>query len=89
MPLRNAVPLTLAIMDGIVVQIGQERCLIPTVFIRETLRPAPESIVTVQKKGELIKVRNSLVPLVRLYKLLGVHPKKNGTLGGPHRFGGK
>ena len=70
------VPLTLAIMDGIVVQIGQERCLIPTVFIRETLRPARENIVTVQKKGELIKVRNSLVPLVRLYQLLGVHPQK-------------
>ncbi len=70
------VPLTLAIMDGIVVQIGQERCLIPTVFIRETLRPTQESIVTVQKKGELIKVRNSLVPLVRLYQLLGVHPQK-------------
>jgi two-component system chemotaxis sensor kinase CheA len=70
------VPLTLAIMDGIVVQIGQERCLIPTVFIRETLRPARESIVTVQKKGELIKVRDSLVPLVRLYQLLGVHPQK-------------
>lgn len=70
------VPLTLAIMDGIIVQIGQERCLIPTVFIRETLRPSRESIVTVQKKGELIKVRNSLVPLVRLYQLLGVNPEK-------------
>ncbi len=44
------VPLTLAIMDGILVKIGQERFIIPTVTIKETLRPAPEDVFTVGKE---------------------------------------
>jgi two-component system chemotaxis sensor kinase CheA len=70
------VPLTLAIMDGIIIQIGEERYILPTVFVKETLRPRPEDISTVQKKGDLITVRNTLLPLVRLYELLKLHPKK-------------
>jgi two-component system chemotaxis sensor kinase CheA len=70
------VPLTLAIMDGIVVQIGEERYIIPTVFIKETLRPSPNDLATVQKQGELIKVRNSFLPLIRLHRPLGVRPQK-------------
>jgi two-component system chemotaxis sensor kinase CheA len=70
------VPLTLAIMDGIIIQIGEERYILPTVFVKETLRPRPEDISTVQKKGDLVTVRNTLLPLVRLYELLKVHPKK-------------
>ena len=70
------IPLTLAIMDGITVRVGQERYIIPTVFIRETLRPGRKDIVSVQNKGEMIKVRNTLVPLIRLYSLLGVAPEQ-------------
>jgi two-component system, chemotaxis family, sensor kinase CheA len=70
------VPLTLAIVDGIVIQVGEERYIVPTVFIKETLRPHPEEISTVQKKGDLVKVRNSLIPLIRLHSLLGVVPRK-------------
>ncbi len=69
-------PLTLAIMDGIVVRIGEERYIIPTVFVKETLRPSPGDIKTVQQKGEVVQVRNSLLPLVRLYDLLHVTPDK-------------
>jgi two-component system chemotaxis sensor kinase CheA len=70
------VPLTLAIMDGIIVRIGDERFIIPTVFIKETLRPSPADISTIQKKGDVVKVRNSLLPLVRLHRLLKVVPQK-------------
>ncbi|MCX5906137.1 MAG: chemotaxis protein CheA [Deltaproteobacteria bacterium] len=70
------VPLTLAIMDGIVVKVGPERYIIPSVFIKETLRPSSTDLTTVRKKGELIKVRGTLVPLIRLYSLLGVIPQK-------------
>jgi two-component system chemotaxis sensor kinase CheA len=66
-------PLILAIMDGIIVQIGEERYILP---IREILRPGPGDLTTVQHKGELIKVRNTLLPLVRLYSLLGITPPK-------------
>jgi two-component system, chemotaxis family, sensor kinase CheA len=70
------VPLTLAIMDGIVVQIGKERYIIPTVFIRETLRPCPTDLKTVQNRGELIKVRDTFLPLIRLSRTLGIQPQQ-------------
>ena len=71
------VPLTLAILDGIVVQIGEERYIIPTVFIKETLRPSQTDLSTVQNRGELIKVRNTHLPLIRLYRVLGAVPRKD------------
>jgi two-component system, chemotaxis family, sensor kinase CheA len=70
------VPLTLAILDGIIVRIGEERFIVPTVFIKETVRPRREDVSTVQKRGELINIRNTLLPLVRLHHLLGVVPEK-------------
>jgi two-component system chemotaxis sensor kinase CheA len=63
-------------MDGIIVQVGEERYILPTIFIKEILRPSPGDLTTVQHKGELIKVRNTLLPLVRLYSLLRVIPQK-------------
>lgn len=66
------VPLTLAIMDGIIVRVGEERYIIPTVFVKETLKPRREEIFSVHQRGELVKVRENLLPLVRLYQILGV-----------------
>jgi two-component system chemotaxis sensor kinase CheA len=65
-------PLTLAIIDGLVVRLGAERYILPTVAVRETLRPAREDYFTVEGKGELIRVRQLLLPLVRLHRLLGL-----------------
>jgi two-component system chemotaxis sensor kinase CheA len=65
-------PLPLAIIDGMVVQVGSERYILPTVGVRETLRPSPEDYFTVQHEGELIRVREQLMPLMRLHRLFGV-----------------
>ncbi len=70
------VPLTLAIMDGIIVRVGEERYIIPTVFIKETLKPRQEDVFSVHHRGELIKVRESYLPLIRLHQLLGVTTEK-------------
>jgi two-component system, chemotaxis family, sensor kinase CheA len=72
-------PLTLAIIDGMVVQAGKERYILPTVGVHETLRPDREDCFTVQGRGELIRVRSQLIPLLRLHRLFGtgdgaVHP---------------
>jgi two-component system chemotaxis sensor kinase CheA len=64
-------PLTLAIIDGMVVQVGSERYILPTVGVHETLRPSPEEYFTVQGEGELIRVREQLMPLMRLHRLFG------------------
>ncbi len=67
-------PLTLAIIDGMIVRVGHERYVIPTISIVETLRPKAEDRYTVQGTGEVVKVRGSLHPLIRLYSLFGVEP---------------
>jgi two-component system chemotaxis sensor kinase CheA len=67
-------PLTLAIIDGMLVGIGQERFILPTLTIRESLRPQAGMVTTVQGKGEVISVRGKLIPLVRLSDKLGVTP---------------
>ncbi len=72
-------PLTLAIIDGMVVRVGEERYILPTVGVQETLRPERDDCFTVQGQGELIRVRSQLMPLLRLHRLFdmgdgAVHP---------------
>ena len=68
-------PLTMAIIDGMVICVGPERYVVPTVALRESLRASRESYLTVHGSGEMIKVRNQLMPLIRLHDMLGVEPK--------------
>jgi two-component system chemotaxis sensor kinase CheA len=65
-------PLTLAIIDGMLVGVGTERFIVPTLTIRESLRPHAGMVSTVQGKGEVISVRNKLIPLVRLSEKIGI-----------------
>jgi two-component system chemotaxis sensor kinase CheA len=70
-----SLPLTLAIIDGMVVKVGKEEFIIPTASIQESLRPRKQDISTVTKRGEMVNVRGSLVPLVRLYQLWNIKPR--------------
>ncbi|MFH2045456.1 MAG: chemotaxis protein CheA [Pseudomonadota bacterium] len=65
-------PLTLAIVDGMIVRVANERFIIPTLNIQESFRPQKEEFFTVRGEEEIIKVRNNLIPLVRLDRLLGL-----------------
>jgi two-component system, chemotaxis family, sensor kinase CheA len=69
-----ALPLTLAIIDGMVVEVGSERFILPTISVAESLRPAHEDYNTVQGRGEMIMIRGNLLPLVRLHDIVGVEP---------------
>jgi two-component system, chemotaxis family, sensor kinase CheA len=68
-------PLTLAIIDGLVVSVGQERYIVPLFAIREIFRPKADTIWTVQEREEMALVRGSLIPVVRLYQKFGVVPR--------------
>jgi two-component system chemotaxis sensor kinase CheA len=59
-------PLTLAIIDGMIVSVGGERYIIPTLSVRESFRPRAEMISTVHERGEMVNVRGRLCPLLRL-----------------------
>jgi two-component system, chemotaxis family, sensor kinase CheA len=68
-------PLTLAIIDGLVVGVGQERYIVPLFSIREIFRPKPDTIWTIQDRAETALIRGSLVPVVRLSRKFDVTPR--------------
>ncbi len=68
-------PLTLAIIDGLVVGVGAQRYIVPIFAVREMLKPPEESISTLQGRQEMALVRGSLLPLVRLHQRFGVKPR--------------
>ena len=61
-----SLPLTLAIIDGMLVRVGDEKYVIPTTAIQRAFKPDKENCYTVEGKGELIKERERLIPIVRL-----------------------
>ncbi|NVM56878.1 MAG: chemotaxis protein CheA [Desulfobacterales bacterium] len=68
------VPLTLAIIDGIIVLGGGRNFIIPTASVIESFRPDKEACSSVANRGEMIKIRNTLQPLIRLHELFGFAP---------------
>jgi two-component system chemotaxis sensor kinase CheA len=67
-----ALPLTLAIIEGMLVKLGNEKFIIPTMAILEAFRPSEKDYYTVEGKGEMIMFRNRLIPLVRISKICDI-----------------
>ncbi|MBI1319519.1 MAG: hypothetical protein GC168_11320 [Candidatus Hydrogenedens sp.] len=65
-------PLTLAIIDGMVIRVGTERLIIPTLSIVVSLRPRAEDLITVLSEGEMFKMQGMLYPLVRVHELFDI-----------------
>jgi two-component system, chemotaxis family, sensor kinase CheA len=63
-------PLTLAIADGMLVRVGSERFIVPTVDIQMSFRPTADSITDVAGAGELVTLHGAVLPIVRLHALL-------------------
>ncbi len=67
-----SLPLTLAILDGMVVAVGPECYIIPVTTIIESLRPKPPQIHAVAGHGDVLAIRGEYVPLIYLHRLFGV-----------------
>ena len=67
-------PLTMAIIDGMIVRVGHEKYIVPTAAIRKLLRPNKEYYNTVIGRGEVINVMGNLLPLIRLHNLFEIEP---------------
>ena len=65
-------PLTLAIIEGLLVQVGDQRFVVPTLSVRESFRPLPSMMSVVQGRGEMVSVRGTLTPLLRLANYLHI-----------------
>ena len=72
---RIFLPLTLAIIDGLIARVGDERFIFPTLSVCESFRPTPQMITRVQSKGEVVKVRDRLCPILRLYDHFQITPR--------------
>lgn len=67
-------PLTLAIIDGQIIRVGNNRYIIPINSIDRSLKPTSKQLSSVQGQGEIAMVQGSLMPIIRLYRLFGVVP---------------
>ncbi len=65
-------PLTLAIIDGLLVGVGAHRYILPTLSVIESFRPAQDAVRSVQGRGEVVEVRGRLLPLTRLSDIFGI-----------------
>jgi two-component system chemotaxis sensor kinase CheA len=61
-------PLTLAIIDGMNISVGQSRFTLPTVSIRESFRADERDIITDPNGQEMLMVRGHCYPVLRLHK---------------------
>lgn len=71
-----SLPLTLAIIDGMLVGVDDERYVIPTIAIQKAFKPGQGEYFTVEGKGEMVKDRGSLIPLIRLNEIYGTSNNK-------------
>lgn len=65
-------PLTLAILDGMAIQVGEEVYVIPLGFIVESLQPNTDDIKTVSSKGRVVHVRGEYLPIISLHEAFGM-----------------
>ncbi|MGB3270832.1 MAG: chemotaxis protein CheA, partial [Rhodanobacter sp.] len=66
-----ALPLTLAIIDGLVTAVGEERYIVPLISIVESLRLRPETVRRIAGGGEVFQFRNEYLPIMRLHRAFG------------------
>lgn len=70
--IRIKLPLTLAIIDGMLFRVGRSTYIVPLLSIVESIQPKKEDIRTVKGRGEVVYVRGEYVSLVRLYDYFGI-----------------
>jgi two-component system chemotaxis sensor kinase CheA len=79
---RIRLPLTLAILDGQLARVGSEVYVVPIVSIVETIQVTRERVNSVGSGGQVFRLRDDYLPIVRLYDLFGVEPQHTDLLDG-------
>ena len=65
-------PLTLAIIDGMLVGAGNQRFIIPTLSIQESFKPTASMLSTLKGRGQLVNLRGKLIPMISLCQKLKI-----------------
>jgi two-component system chemotaxis sensor kinase CheA len=67
-----SVPLTLAILDGMLVKVGEEVYILPLSFVAESLQPAAGDVKEVAGRGRVVKVRGEYLPIIALHRVFDI-----------------
>ena len=81
---RILLPLTMAIVDGLIIKVGDRRFILPSTSVKVALRPDETSITSVQGNEEVLNIRDKVYPLKRLHELFRIQDAttdpKQGTV---------
>lgn len=70
-----SLPLTLAILDGMSIRVGNEVYILPLGYIVESLKPTAAHLRDINGHGRVLKVRDEYLTLIPLYQIFNVEPK--------------
>ena len=65
-------PLTMAIIDGMVIRVGPETYVLPTISIIRSVKPTEADVATVFGQGEMLRLQGKLIPLYRMSRIYGI-----------------
>ncbi len=69
---KMSLPLTLAIIDGMVIRAGEQKFVIPTVSIVRSVQPSAADLSRVFDRGEMLSLQGKLIPMFRLGRLFDI-----------------
>ena len=72
---RLKLPLTLAIIEGMMIDVGNQVFTVPLLSVYEAIRPLPKQVKKLKRKGELVEIRGEYIPLLRLHDRLNIKPR--------------
>lgn len=70
-------PLTLAIIDGLMVKIGNGSFVLPLSAVEECVEFTPEEVITARER-KIMSIRGEIVPYMRLRELFGIDEREDG-----------
>ncbi|MBT8438285.1 MAG: chemotaxis protein CheA, partial [Gammaproteobacteria bacterium] len=73
-------PLTLAILDGQSINVGEETYIVPLVSIIESIQVRADMVNMVAGKGETFKLRDEYLPVIRLHEVFGIKNPKTTNI---------
>jgi two-component system chemotaxis sensor kinase CheA len=68
------IPLTMAIIDGMMVRVGKSLFIIPILSIRESISTTADAITVTPDGHELVRIRDNLYPVIRLHAIYDIDP---------------
>lgn len=70
-----SLPLTLAILDGMSIKVGEEVYILPLGYVVESLQPDPADVKEISGQGRVVKVRGEYLALIPLHQIFGIVPR--------------